>query len=63
MIGTVEDVLPDSNGLTKRATIRPSVDFRRLEEVMVIRGLLDHEEDIQGEVMDFSIPPDMITDR
>ncbi|MCL2166366.1 MAG: rod shape-determining protein MreC [Clostridiales bacterium] len=59
MIGTIEKVLPDSNGLTKRATIRPVVDFRILEEVMVIRGLREEGEDIPEEVRDFSIPPDI----
>jgi rod shape-determining protein MreC len=44
MIGIVEEVLPDSNGLTKRATIKPAVDFRRLEEVMVIREVLEWED-------------------
>ena len=45
LIGIVEEVKPDLNGLTQRATIKPSVDFRRLEEVMIIRGLLLSEED------------------
>ena len=45
MIGTVEEVKPDLNGLTQRATIKPSVDFQRLEEVMVIRGILGQEEE------------------
>ncbi|MDR0469671.1 MAG: rod shape-determining protein MreC [Peptococcaceae bacterium] len=43
MIGTVEEVMIDTNGLTKRATIRPAVDFRRLEEVMVIRAIQETE--------------------
>ena len=59
MIGTIEDVLPDANGLTKRATIRPAVDFRRLEEVMVIRGLREDDSDIADEVLNFSTPPDL----
>ena len=57
MIGVIEDVLPDANGLTKRATIRPAVDFRRLEEVMVIRGLREDDEDIPAEARDYSLPP------
>ena len=59
MIGTVEKVTPDSNGLTKRATITPAVDFRRLEEVMVIRGLLDSADEIEAGVEGFTIPPDI----
>jgi rod shape-determining protein MreC len=43
MIGTVEEVMPDSNGLTMRATIRPAVDFRLLEEVFVIRDIKELE--------------------
>jgi rod shape-determining protein MreC len=43
MIGIVEEVMADSNGLTKRATIRPAVDFRRLEEVIVIRAIQETE--------------------
>ena len=60
MIGTVEEVMPDSNGLTKRATILPAVDFRRLEEVMVIRGLLETDEEIPEDVMDYSVPPETL---
>ena len=59
VIGSVIDVLPSANGLTKRATIQPAVDFRRLEEVMVIRGLLEDGDTIAEEVLDFSIPPDI----
>ena len=58
MIGIVEEVLPDANGLTKRATVKPSVDFRRLEEVMVIRGILEEGEPVSGEAPDYSAPPD-----
>ena len=57
MIGIVEDVLPDANGLTKRATIRPAVDFRRLEEVMVIRGLREEGGEVSAEAQDYSLPP------
>ena len=59
MIGEVTEVLHDANGLTKRATIRPAVDFRRLEEVMVIRGLREEGADLQDDAVKFSIPPDM----
>ena len=58
MIGMVEEVLPDANGLTKRATIRPTVDFRRLEEVFIIRGVLENEGDVSEEALGFSTPPD-----
>ena len=43
MLGTVEEVMIDTNGLTKRATIRPAVNFRLLEEVMVIRAIKETE--------------------
>ncbi|MCL1848125.1 MAG: rod shape-determining protein MreC [Clostridiales bacterium] len=59
MIGTVTEVLPDTNGLTKRATIRPAVDFRRLEEVMVIRGLRSDGDSISDDVVQYSEPPDL----
>ena len=36
IIGTIEEVQKDDGGLTKVATINPSVDFSRLEEVMVV---------------------------
>jgi len=60
MIGTVEKVMPDSNGLTKRATIRPAVDFRRLEEVMVIRAVWEDldDGDLPEDISDYGIPPD-----
>jgi len=34
-IGTVERVALESNGLTKEITVKPAVDFRALEEVLV----------------------------
>ena len=58
MIGTVEEVLLDSNGLTKRATIRPAVDFRRLEEVMVVRAIWEDEDEVQDGVKNYTTPPD-----
>lgn len=36
VIGNIEEIQMDGGGLTKIATITPSVDFSRLEEVMVI---------------------------
>ena len=36
VIGTVEDVQMDTGGLTKMATIAPSVDYSHLEEARVI---------------------------
>ena len=36
VIGTVEDVQMDAGGLTKTATIAPSVDYGHLEEARVI---------------------------
>lgn len=35
-IGWVEEVVPSSYGLTRRAILRPSVDFGRLEQVFVM---------------------------
>ncbi|MBE3572594.1 MAG: rod shape-determining protein MreC, partial [Moorella humiferrea] len=35
-LGTVVKVLPEPDGLMKRAIIEPAVDFDRLEEVLVI---------------------------
>jgi rod shape-determining protein MreC len=49
VVGTIELVEADPNGLTKRATIRPAVDFRRLEEVMVIRAELSGGEAPTGD--------------
>lgn len=36
IIGNIEEVQKDAGGLTKVATINPSVDFSRMEEVMVV---------------------------
>ena len=41
IIGTIEEVQKDDGGLTKVATINPSVDFSRLEEVMVVTNYDD----------------------
>lgn len=41
IIGTIEEVQKDDGGLTKVATITPSVDFSRLEEVMVVTNYDD----------------------
>jgi rod shape-determining protein MreC len=49
MIGVVEEVIPDASGLTSRAAIKPAVDFRRLEEVMVIKGVLESNTDGDGD--------------
>ncbi|QGG47261.1 rod shape-determining protein MreC [Heliorestis convoluta] len=38
-VGYVLDIESEPNGLTKRATIRPAVDFQRLEEVFIIRNV------------------------
>jgi len=44
-IGTVVDVQPEPNGLSKSATIKPFVDFEKLEEVLVIKQVKAAEED------------------
>ena len=59
VIGTVDKVTLDPDGLAKSAAVLPAVDFRRLEEVMVVRGLRDNYQDISDEVMSFSAPPDI----
>jgi len=59
VIGTVDKVALDPDGLTKSASVLPAVDFRRLEEVMVVRGLHENYEDIHEDVMSFSVPPDI----
>ena len=38
-IGTVSSVVDDSNNLTKTGTIIPAVDFRNIQEVLVIKRL------------------------
>lgn len=38
-IGYVKEVVPEGNGLMKRAVLQPFVDFGRLEEIMVITGV------------------------
>lgn len=37
-IGYVEEIVPEANGLMKKALVRPFVDFNRLEEVLVVTG-------------------------
>ncbi len=48
VIGTIEEVQKDAGGLTKVATITPSVDFSRLEEVMVVTNYDDFSGLLQG---------------
>ena len=38
-IGYVKEIVPEGNGLMKRAVIQPFVDFNRLEEIMVVTGV------------------------
>ena len=38
-IGYVKEIIPEPNGLMKRAIIQPFVDFDRLEEVLVVTGV------------------------
>ena len=52
-IGRVIEVLPEPGGLMKRATIKPFVDFSRLEEVLIIKQVRQTEDFIDepgGEV-------------
>jgi len=50
LIGTIVKVQPEIDGLMKRAIIAPSVDFNRLEEVLVITGIKEeaHRDAIPG---------------
>jgi rod shape-determining protein MreC len=43
-IGAVREIQMEPNGLTKRATVAPFVDFSRLEEIMIIRSLWKLED-------------------
>jgi len=38
-IGYVTEIISEDNGLMKRAIIQPFVDFKRLEEIMVVTGV------------------------
>lgn len=38
-IGYVTEIVPEDNGLMKKAIIQPFVDFDRLEEIMVVTGV------------------------
>ena len=52
-LGRVIEVLPEPGGLMKRATIKPFVDFSRLEEVLIIKQVRQTEDFIDepgGEV-------------
>jgi len=48
-IGKVIEVLPEPGGLMKRATLKPFVDFFRLEEVLIIKKVKTPEEKIVSE--------------
>lgn len=50
-IGYVAEVQMDPNGLLKYAIIQPFVDFKRLEEVIVL-PLMEHGEELMEELMD-----------
>jgi len=45
-IGKVIEVLPEPGGLMKRATLKPFVDFFRLEEVFIIKQVKIPEEQV-----------------
>jgi rod shape-determining protein MreC len=48
-IGKVIEVLPEPGGLMKRATLKPFVDFFRLEEVFIIKQVKTPEEKVVPE--------------
>lgn len=52
MIGTVEDVQMDTGGLTKMATIAPSVDYSHLEEARVITNFQGFADFLRNEGKD-----------
>ncbi|MGI6144540.1 MAG: rod shape-determining protein MreC [Clostridia bacterium] len=45
-IGKVIEVLPEPGGLMKTATLKPFVDFSRLEEVFIIKQVLKPEDEL-----------------
>ena len=51
VVGTVVSVEADAGRLSKKAYIRPAVDFRRLEEVMVIRAEITDDPEILSDGM------------
>ncbi|MDK2821004.1 MAG: rod shape-determining protein MreC [Clostridia bacterium] len=51
VIGTIVKVIPEPNGLMKRAIIKPAADFERLEEVLVITRV---KGDIENAVPGFN---------
>lgn len=55
-IGKVVEVIPEPNGLMKKATIKPFVDFSRLEEVFIIKHVKKPEELLLPEDNTLSIP-------
>ena len=44
VVGYVSNVSTDSNNLTKSGTLIPAVDFKHLEEVLVIMELKENVE-------------------
>ncbi len=50
-IGTILEVKPEANGLMQTATIRPFVDFSKLEEVFVILHVKSPESDTKADIM------------
>lgn len=49
IIGTIESVQPDSNGLSLNAVIKPSADIRNIKDVVVIKSFLGQSELPNGE--------------
>ncbi|WP_350342540.1 rod shape-determining protein MreC [Proteinivorax tanatarense] len=49
VIGEVVDLVDDPNAVEKTAIIRPSVDFERLEEVLIVTDYKHATEELEGE--------------
>jgi len=50
LIGNIDEVKPNSTGLTKIAYLTPAADFYNVEEVIVVERLMElPEEDLVGE--------------
>ena len=47
-VGFVTEISADAGGLTKYATVKPAVDFKRLETVLVINRLFARDADAAG---------------
>ena len=49
MIGTIVEVNDDMSNFVKSATIKPSIDFTKLEEVFIITNAISDDDYPAGE--------------